>query len=323
MSRFYDALLHASRSHAPGSRDVDANPWDSFGINPVTVAPVERIAHEAADSPDGMMDTVAAAAGVTAPPPRRRDPWTIVTEPKNGHGLRAISSPSDIGTDAQINIDRQVRALPNVADHAVVENYRRLRTKLMQQHAAKPFRSLLVTSPQAEEGKTVTTLNLALSFAMVPGFRVVVVDGDLRRGTLAKWLRVSDRPGLSNLIEKSATLNDVVLRCDQIPVHFITSGTASTPAAELLHAPQLGELFQNISNEFDLVLVDSPPVNVITDTQLLASHCEAILMVARAYSTKSKALERAVQDLSAFRIVGAVLNGGLPVSSYGKYGGYY
>jgi capsular exopolysaccharide synthesis family protein len=323
MSRFYDALRHASRPHLSGNGDAEAHPWASFGINPVTVAPVELVAEEAADGAEEIMDAVAAGAGVSAPPPPRRDPWTIITEPKNGNIMRAVSSPGDVGTDAQINIDRKVRALPNVANDAVIENYRRLRTKLMQQHAARPFRSVLVTSAQPEEGKTVTTLNLALSFAMLPGFRVLVVDGDLRRGTMAKWLRVTDRPGLSNLIEKSVTVHDVLLRCDQMPVHFITSGNATTPAAELLHAPQLGELFRNISEQFDLVLVDSPPVNVITDTQLLASHCDAVLVVARAYSTKSKALERAVQDLSGFRILGAVLNGGLPVSSYGKYGGYY
>jgi hypothetical protein len=64
-------------------------------------------------------------------------------------------------------------------------------------------------------------------------------------------------------------------------------------------------------------------VNLITDTQLLASNCDAILMVARAFNTTCNALERAVQDLSAFRIVGAVLNGGAPAHTYGRHGGYY
>jgi capsular exopolysaccharide synthesis family protein len=318
MSRFYDALRQASRFHRAGnSASTEAHPWESFGIDPVVVAPVERPAGTAAE----MMEAVAAAAGVAAPAAERRDPWRIMTEPKTGR--RVASNGNGIGTDTDIDIERKARVIPNIADHVVVEHYRRLRTKLMQQHGIKPFRRLLVTSAQPQEGKTVTTLNLALSFAMLPEFRVLVVDGDLRRGTLGKWLNVSDRPGLSNLVERSATMNEVVLRSDQIPVHFMVSGNATTPAAELLHSPRLGEIFQSIAEQFDLVLVDSPPVNLITDTQLLASNCDAILMVARAFNTTCKALERAVQDLSAFRIVGAGLNGGAPAHTYGRNGGYY
>ncbi len=76
------------------------------------------------------------------------------------------------------------------------------------------------------------------------------------------------------------------------------------PPAELLHSPQLGKQLRRLSEQFDLVLVDSAPVNLITDTQLLAGSCDAVLLVARAFSTTRKSLELAIQDLSQFRIIG-------------------
>jgi Mrp family chromosome partitioning ATPase len=94
------------------------------------------------------------------------------------------------------------------------------------------------------------------------------------------------------------------------------------PPAELLHSPQLGKQLRLVSEQFDLVLVDSAPVNLITDTQLLAGSSDAILLVARAFSTTRKSLELAVQDLSQFRIIGTVLNGG-PRSQGYHYKGYY
>jgi capsular exopolysaccharide synthesis family protein len=317
MSRFYDALRQASRFQQAVTGGAEEKPWEPFGVDVGNVVPSTPTGGDVGE----VVETASALSGSGTAPAARRDPWTIISE----HEGPRIKRPhnANLGTSAVIDIERQARVMPNIADPVVVEHYRRLRTKLMQQHAVKSFRTLLVTSANPQEGKTVTTLNLALSFAMLSEFRVLVIDGDLRRGTLGKWLRVGERAGLSNLIEGSATLNDVILRCEQIPVHFIVRGNSTVQPAELLHAPQLGEQFQRISEQFDLVLVDSPPVNLITDTQLLASHCEAVLVVARAFTTTCKALERAVQDLAGFRLLGAVLNGGAPVGSYGRYGGYY
>jgi Mrp family chromosome partitioning ATPase len=124
-------------------------------------------------------------------------------------------------------------------------------------------------------------------------------------------------------MDGSAKLEDAVLKCDDIPLHFILRGNSKMPPAELLHSPQLGTQFRRICEQFDLVLVDSAPLNLVTDTQLLAGSCDAVLLVARAFSTTRKALEQAVQDLSPFRIIGTVLNGGPSSQNYRHYKGYY
>jgi capsular exopolysaccharide synthesis family protein len=208
-------------------------------------------------------------------------------------------------------------------DQAIVEHYRRLRTKLIQQQSAKPFRSLMVTSASPQEGKTVTVLNLGLSCAMLPDFKVLVVDGDIRRGTLGKWLCADENRGLSNLIDGSAGLNEVILKNDEIPVHFMARGNSPVSAAELLNSPHLKACIQKLSEYFSLVLIDSPPANVVTDAQLLANSCDAVLLVARAFVTTRKALERTVQDLQSFRVLGTVLNCGTRALNDGRYRGYY
>jgi capsular exopolysaccharide synthesis family protein len=223
-----------------------------------------------------------------------------------------------------ITFDPTARLITQAADTAVVEHYRRLRTKLLQQHSEKPFKSLLIASPNPQEGKTVTALNLALSFTMLADFKVLIVDGDLRRGTIGKLLGVDNHPGLSNMMEGTATLDDVVLQCRDVPLSFVLRGNSQLPAAELLHSTApLRDVFHSMTEAYDLVVVDSSPVNLITDAQLLAENCDAVLVVARAFSTTRKSLEQTVQELSAFRIIGTVLNGGTKAQLYRRYNGYY
>jgi protein-tyrosine kinase len=246
-----------------------------------------------------------------------------IASPENAwNPLPSAVSQDLLGRHADVVLDKTARLIPHAVDPTVIEHYRRLRTKIMQQHRTKPFRSLLVTSPNPGEGKSVTALNLGLSFAMLPSFRVVVVDGDLRKGSLGRWLGVAQRPGLSNLIEGSATLEDVVLKSDESPMCFVVSGTSEASPGELLNSAELGGHFRRLSQHFDMIVVDSSPVNLITDTQLLAASCDAILLVARAFATTHKSLEKAVHDLAPFRIVGTILNGGLEHQRDSYYYGY-
>jgi capsular exopolysaccharide synthesis family protein len=248
------------------------------------------------------------------------DPWDLAPE---SHRRRDAIHAAAFTPLARAAVDQNVRMIPNAADRTVVEHYRRLRTKIMQQHAIKPFRSLLVTSASPQEGKSVTVINLALSFAMLPSFKVLVVDGDLRRNTVGKWLGAGERPGFSNLLDGSATLDDVVFACEDSTVHFIGGGTSKLPPAELLHSVQLADQIRDLTAHFDLVLFDSAPLSLITDAHLLAAQTDAVLLVTRAFKTRKPALEKAVQDLLPFRVVGTVLNGAPRVHLAAGYGGGY
>jgi capsular exopolysaccharide synthesis family protein len=297
MSRFYQALREASRAGTLGPGEApnpERPPGNSFAGS--TAGP--GVDQSQQKSQNFSLEEELGAA--TATP--QRGPFRISSKAK---------------------LDHHARLIPNSSDQAIVEHYRRLRTKLIQQQAAKPFHSLMVTSASPQEGKTVTVLNLGLSCAMLPDFKVLVVDGDLRRGSLGKWLGADDNRGLSNLIDGSAGLDEVVLRSDDLPLHFMARGNSQVPAAELLNSPQLGFCMQKVSEYFSLVLIDSPPVNVVTDAQLLANSCDAVLLVVRAFVTTRKSLERTVQELQPFRVLGTVLNCGTRAQVDGRYRGYY
>jgi capsular exopolysaccharide synthesis family protein len=313
MSRLYDALKEASRFRQDASGNAGEGVWEALGINGV-VAPLmadDRKVGEVGTqiTPDGEMSVIS--------------PELVV--PAEEEVLPCVSAPLEgsFGTPTKTALDSRARLLPQAVAPVIVEHYRKLRTKILQEQAKKPFKSVILTSASPQEGKTVTVLNLGLSFAMLPSFKVLVVDGDLRRGTLGRCLGVdNDHAGLSNLIDGSSKLEDVVLRSDELPMHFIVRGNSKSPAAELLHSPLLGSYFREMAEQFDMVLVDSPPVNLITDVQLLAGGCDAVLLIARAFSTTRKAFEKAVQDLLPFRVIGTVLNAGEAQSSR-RYNGYY
>lgn len=307
MSRFYEALKEASRAHESATNGSAGVLEPGSGIGGIHVPPAPN---------DAPARQATAAAAVLA-----ENPWLISQKQESP---ASVSIPQDGGLAApDKDVLSQKALISNAVDPLVLEQYRRLRTKIIQQHAIKPFRSLIVTSPNPGEGKSVTVLNLALSFAMLSSFKVLVVDGDIRRGSLGRWLGVSHHPGLSNLLDGSAKLEDALLKRDEFPIHFVVSGTSNLAPAELLQSSQLGEQLRRMASQFDLIVVDSPPVNIITDTQLLAASCDAVLLVARAFSTTRKSLEKAAQDLHPFRVIGTILNGGTRAQSYRRYKGYY
>src|SRR5579864_46193 len=309
MSRLYDALKGAGSSRTAtegGAGEV----WDILA-NPGTNAPQVLDEADVADAQPDIAEAQTADVSVA-----QELDEVLVKGDLAPDGV----DPANValGVPVKVAVNEQARLIPNAIDPAVEEHYRRLRTKIMQQKEEKGFRSVLVASASPQEGKTLTVLNLGLSFATLPSFRVLVVDGDLRRGTLGKWLGADDAlPGLSNLIDGSAELGDVVYKAEGIPMHFITRG--NSPAQDLQWS-QLQDHFQRMTEQYDLVLVDSPPVNLMADAQLLAANCEAVLLVVRAYSTTRKAYEKAVQDLGPFHLIGTVLNGGTAEGShYHKY----
>ncbi|OFW33774.1 MAG: hypothetical protein A3J28_04700 [Acidobacteria bacterium RIFCSPLOWO2_12_FULL_60_22] len=321
MSRFYDVLKQASRTlHTPQEK---TGAEESGGL-PAEVADMlatvsEPGSSQVADSPASLLEKQSCATGspehwVADDIPQPADDAPSVPIPRNG----------SFGTSANLRLDHKARLLSNATDSMIVEHYRLLRTQVLQQQAAKMFRTLLVTSPGPGEGKTVTVLNLGLTFAMLPSFKVLVVEGDLRRGSMGKWFGINeDQPGLSNLVEGSVQLEEAVLKSGEIPFSFMVRGNSKLSAAELLHSPQLGTSLQEMATRYDLVIVDSPPANLVTDAQLLASACDAVLLVVRAFATSQKALEEATSKLLPFRVIGTVLNGASVIGpSYG-YRGYY
>ncbi len=326
MSRFYDALKEASRAAATaGSETEPPSTMSDLGEVPEP-APFLELEPAPPENPAFIVETSDTGGdSPSAVAPAIKDPRLAVVSPheRNGGGIHSEPAVAVPQPALHLTFDQAAKVLPNAAKSVVVEQYRRLRTKVLQEQEMKPFRSLVITSAGPQEGKTVTALNLALSLAMLPNYKVLLVDGDLRRGALAHYLGVADCAGLSDVIAGTAKLEDIILKFDDIGVHFIVRGKSTLPAAELLCSEELARQLGKMTEAYDLVIVDTPPVTLVTDTQLIASKCDAVLVVARAFTTTRKALEKAMQELSALRVIGAILNSGTRAQVYRRYTGYY
>src|ERR1700722_13513750 len=261
MSRVFDALQEAARHR--GSNGVTSEPvWTELGITPAT-APIPKIEKE-------VMPVRASSVAPSLPAAMVLEAIETTPEVEADEVEDATSHEHLLdGPSGKILLDKTARLIPHTTDPIIVERYRMLRTKILQEREKKFFRSLVVTSAGPQEGKTVTVLNLALSFAALPSFKVLVVDGDMRKGTLGDWLGIDrDRPGLSNLLEGSAGLEQVLLKSEELSLHVIPRGNAHICD---LQSSQFDRCFRQLSDQFDLVLIDTPPVNLITDVQIMAA----------------------------------------------------
>jgi len=211
--------------------------------------------------------------------------------------------------------------------NTVAEAFRSLRTNITFATPDQVPRTIVVTSSREGDGKTTSVVNLAAAFAH-QGLRVLLVDSDLRRGVLHKVFKVPKRPGLSNILVENLPFEEVVhtVAIDaDVPLDVMTSGTYPPNPAELLGSSRLRALLDSLSKLYDVVLIDSPPLTVVTDAAVIAPHVDGVLVVARASQTEVGALEFAMMQLRNVnaRVKGTILNDlSLADRRYGSHGYY-
>ncbi len=208
----------------------------------------------------------------------------------------------------------------------VTEQYRSLRTRLLSQNPNYEHRVMAITSAVPKEGKSVTTLNLGCVLAEIRHLRVVVVDGDFRRSSLAHMLNQPSGPGLAEVLAGSATYEEV-LRPTPIPnLMFMPAGsTKGRSAAELLTSSAALPAFQRMKNEFHYTIVDTPPATTVTDVGIIGQMCDGVIMLVRLHRTNEAAAKRAARLLQVNHIpvVGCLLVGrDAPGSRYSYGYGY-
>ena len=202
----------------------------------------------------------------------------------------------------------------------LVEAFRSLRLNLMHATGSAGNRALTISSPGSGEGKSFITVNLALSFAE-QGHRTLLIDGDLRRGTLHHLLGVNRKPGLTDFLQGSVTASQVVQATAYPHLHVICSGTRTTAGPELLGSETMAELLAELRSEYAVILVDSPPMGACVDPLVLATLTRDMLMVVRTDVTNRSMAESnlAMLDRLPIRVLGAVVNGTVPNGLYSAY----
>ncbi len=207
----------------------------------------------------------------------------------------------------------------------ISEAYRSLRTNMQFTRLDRTLRSILVTSAGPKEGKSLTVINLATTFAQM-GEKTLVVDADMRRPTQHYLFGMERDPGLTTLLSrKDLTLKDVV-RSTEVENLFTIPGGGSVPnPAELLGSQKMNALITEMMEEYGVVLFDTPPVVAVTDAALLSRQVDGVLLVCRWGQTDRHLLIHAVDLLRKIgsHIFGVILNNIDVYHRYGSYGHYY
>ena len=207
---------------------------------------------------------------------------------------------------------------------SIAEAYRSLRTSIQFASLDHDIRTIAVTSSVPQEGKSTTSANLAIVMAQM-GKRTLLVDTDLRRPTVHSVFGVPREPGLTNILFDKISLAEAIHQSDVPNLSLLTCGIIPPNPAELLGSEKMKELIDELMRHFDMVIFDTPPVVAVTDSLLLGMKVDAMIVIARADSTKADALIRSVDTIerSGARLLGIVLNNFNVANAYGAYYRYY
>ena len=232
---------------------------------------------------------------------------TSIRTPEVAH--RLVGAPV-IGT---IVYDADTKKSPLIvgssANSLRAESYRQLRTNLQFISAARSADVILVTSTLPLEGKTTTSVNLALSFVEF-GERVLLIDADLRRPKVADYLDLEGAVGLTNVLAGQVALHEAIQPWGTDGLALLASGSTPPNPSELLGSPRMAEIVNVLRGQYDKIIIDSPPVLPVTDAVVASALAEAVLFVVRSGKTTRVQVANAARALARVDapVVGTVLN---------------
>jgi len=218
----------------------------------------------------------------------------------------------------QFIVDRMPDSIPS-------EAFRALRTKIQFSRVnTESLKTLLITSSAPQEGKTTIAVNLAGSFAHSKK-KVLLIDCDLRKPAVHKLFSASRIPGLIDYLTNNAKLSEVIIKSEIENLSYITSGTIPPNPAEMLDSQEMRNFLVKLREEYDLIILDSPPIIAVTDSEILTSMVDGTLLIVSADSTEVDMMERSVELIRRenTQFLGTVLNNFSYKSGYGSYYKYY
>jgi receptor protein-tyrosine kinase len=302
MTRLSEALKRAAETSAnPGAKTADLPPPTS---NTWQFAPVETM--HVPDEPLGpalalpLQDAVVPDLAPAGPTPSA---FTEAPAP------RAFTFGAS---------DRDKLVVGEHADAAVVEQYRHLAAAFHQAQKSSGVRSVTVTSALPAEGKTLTATNLALTLSESYQRRVLLIDADLRRPRMREIFGLPVSAGLTDVLTSP--------RGDRLPVHHVAgnlwvlaAGRMVPDPMSLLVSPSMKQLIEDARESFDWVILDTPPIAILPDANLLTAMIDTALLVVSAESTPYPMVQRAVDAIGAQRVLGVVLNRAAKIGPTGSY----
>ncbi|AEB08139.1 nucleotide-binding protein [Desulfobacca acetoxidans] len=207
----------------------------------------------------------------------------------------------------------------------ITEEYKLLRTHIIHKTKKNNYNTIMFTSPQLNEGKTLTTLNIAISIAQEIDKTVLLVDTDLRNPTIHRYLGLSPRRGLVDYLKDGIPIPELLIHPEGIDkMVVLPAGRATGDAAELIKSPQMVDLVQELKHCYEdrYVLFDLPPLLSYADALAFAPLMDCIVMVVEAGRTRCDQIEQGIEMLKDFNLLGLVLNK-VKKKDQGSYYDYY
>lgn len=208
----------------------------------------------------------------------------------------------------------------------VVEAYTSLSTNLLVSLSMNDEKVFVVSSPEASEGKTTTSINLACSISKM-GNKVLLIDADLRKPSIHKKLNHSKNTGLSNILGKRVSLDKAIVTNVKNGIDIIFSGDISPNPSEMLSSKSMQHLIEECREKYDYIVIDTPPINVVADACIVSKLAEGIVIVIKADETSKDEIRRCIDNIRLVdsNVLGVVING---VDAFGvgygkKYGSKY
>lgn len=284
MSRVHQALRRAQESGVPGNAPL--------------AAPVSTDSRQ------------------TPPPPIRQNP------PVEPEGLQPGLLADVLEIPFQPAPESHLLDLTHSHD-SPAEEFRTLRTRLNHLQTLQPLHTVIVTSPSPAEGKTFTTVNLALAESHLAENKVLLADFDLRRPVIHNLLQAERSPGLSDYLLGHVPLSAALRKIGNMNLYLLPAGTAVKNPLELLNLRQAKSLFEELPRIFDWAIFDTPPLLFSADANLLATMADGTIIVVKIGSTTFDNVTRAIQSLCENNVLGIVANGARATELYSKYTYYY
>jgi capsular exopolysaccharide synthesis family protein len=291
MSKFYEAVNKmdpqlADPSIPPAAPSEEPPAWPASTPSAATPS-----------APPAAVPPAPAAAG-TAPSRNRRATDGDFKPPASFVVTRQVSVSLPAGSPI----------LPfDGSNEVAAERYRIIRTRLL--HDPRRPGVLCVSSTGVGDGKSVNAVNIAGALALKEDIRVLLVDSDFRRSTLARMLGVPREPGLTEVLTGALDWREAVCRVAEAPnLYFIPAGLHTANPAELLDSARWRSTCDIFREHFDFVLIDSPPMGIVTDYDLIQSVCDGVILVARQDHSDRKRLLKAIESIPKERLIGVVMN---------------
>lgn len=206
----------------------------------------------------------------------------------------------------------------------VFEAYRTLRTNIEFSGVDKKIKTILITSPSSFDGKSTTCANLAVVFAQM-GSKTLIVDADLRKPVQHTIFNTTKNIGLTSLLSSDISVEEAISKTDYNNLSVLSCGIKPPNPSELISSAGMKKLLTEWEDMFDIIILDSPPVGIVTDASILASMVDATIVVVSSRRTEYNDMSRAIESLKNVNanIVGTVLNNFKGYDNNSRYKYYY